>query len=242
MSTATLPPIDPSPVPTSSVPAARAEIVVQDQLIIPSWVNDLESFRSWIRSDTFSCNGWVSYLNGEIWVDLSMEELFTHNQVKSAYSYSIMHLLAIDPVGLFVADRMLLTNAGANLSSEPDGSFYFWETFQSGRLQLVAGADGFTEMSGTPDMVLEVVSKYSIRKDTVLLRELYWKAGIPEFWLVDARGAEPRFEILRHTERDYVAVEPADGWVTSSVFQRRFQIVKQTNPLGQPQFVVEVKT
>jgi hypothetical protein len=29
-------------------------------------------------------------------------------------------------------------------------------------------------------MVLEVVSKYSVYKDTVLLPDLYWKAGIPE--------------------------------------------------------------
>jgi hypothetical protein len=32
------------------------------------------------------------------------------------------------------------------------------------------------------------VSPSSVQKDTVVLRELYWKAGIPEYWL--SRSAE----------------------------------------------------
>lgn len=229
---------------TATVPlpdVVRAKIVIQGELDVPHWVHDLESFRTWVRADDFVCNGWVSYLNGEIWVDLSMEELFTHNQVKTAYAYAIMHLLKDWPKGIFVGDRMLLTNVAANLGSEPDGLFAFWDTLQSGRLSTIAGAEGFTELSGSADMVLEVVSKYSVRKDTVLLRDLYYKANIPEFWLVDARGSEPRFDILRHTEQGYIAVEPAGGWLMSPIFQREFQLVKGANPLGNPQFVVNVK-
>jgi Uma2 family endonuclease len=37
-------------------------------------------------------------------------------------------------------------------------------------------------------MVLEVVSASSVEPDTQTLRELYWAAGIKEYWLVDARG------------------------------------------------------
>ena len=106
---------------------------------------------------------------------------------------------------------------------------------------MIAGAEGFTELSGSGDMVLEVVSKYSVRKDTVLLRDLYHKAGFTEFWLVDARGAEPHFEILRHAEKAYTPVDPVEGWSHSSVFERGFRLVKQINPLGQPQFLVEVQ-
>ena len=64
---------------------------------------------------------------------------------------------------------------------------------------------GFKEFEGTPDMVLEVVSATSVRKDTEILRDLYWRAGIQEYWLVDARGDEPLFSILRHTARGYAA-------------------------------------
>jgi Uma2 family endonuclease len=219
----------------------RADVFVTEGINVPGWIVDLDTYRQWAISEDYPCSGWVAFLNGTIFVDPHMEELFTHNQVKGAYAYAIMSALGPSPNGIFVHDSMLFTNPAANLSTEPDGLFFFWTSIQSNRLCMIEGADGFIELVGSADMVLEVVSKYSIRKDTVILRDLYHKAGIAEYWLVDARGSEPRFEILRHTEKDYVAVEAVDGWLTSSVFQRQFQIVKQTNPLGQPQFIVNHK-
>ena len=218
----------------------RADVFVAD-VHVPGWIVDLASYRRWVMSEEYPKSGWVSFLGGAIFVDPTMKELFTHNQVKGAYAYAIMSVLGPTPSGMYVHDRMFLTNQAANLSTEPDGLFFFWTTIQSNRLRMIEGADGYTELTGTPDMTLEIVSKYSVRKDTVVLRELYWKAEVPEFWLVDARGDEPRFEILRRAENDYVAVEPVDGWLPSAVFGRQFRIVKQTNPLGKPQFVVEYK-
>ncbi len=217
----------------------RADVLVADGIRVPGWVVDLETYREWARSEDYPQSAWVSFLDGAIFVDPNMEELFTHNQVKGAYVYAIMSTLGPTPNGLYVHDRMLLTNQAANLSTEPDGLFFNWAAIQTGRLCVIDGADGYTELAGSPDMVLEIVSKHSVRKDTVVMRELYWKADIPEFWLVDARGAEPSFQILRHAEHDYVAVEAVHGWLPSAIFGRQFRIVKQTNPLGQPQFTVE---
>lgn len=50
-------------------------------------------------------------------------------------------------------------------------------------------------------MVLEVVSTSSVQKDYRLLRRAYWEADIREYWLVDARKAPVKFEILRHGAR-----------------------------------------
>jgi Uma2 family endonuclease len=86
--------------------------------------------------------------------------------------------------------------------------------------------------------VLEVVSKTSVRKDTVLLRELYHKAGIPEYWLVDVREGVMLFEILQWTPEGYVAVPAVDGWIASRVFGKKFQLQKKSDPLGHPQFLV----
>lgn len=229
------------PAPPPNPPAMRGNVLVQDKIAIPGWVCDLASYRQWAHSDDYPHSGWVSYLNGDIFVDPDREELYTHNQVKGAYAYAIMSVLGPTPNGMYVHDRMLLTNSDANLSTEPDGLFFFWTTAKENRLRIIKGTNGFIELSGTPDMTLEVVSKHSVPKDTVKLRELYWKAGVGEYWLVDARGDEPKFEILRRTEKDYVPVELSEGWLTSSIFQRRFQIVKQSNPLGQPQFLVNVQ-
>ena len=59
-------------------------------------------------------------------------------------------------------------------------------------------------------MVLEVVSPTSVRKDVDLL-DLYRQASIPEYWLVDPRGDEPRFTLYAHTPAGYRAVrKPAN--------------------------------
>jgi Uma2 family endonuclease len=98
------------------------------------------------------------------------------------------------------------------------------------------------ELDGTPDMVVEIVSPSSIRKDTQLLRELYRQGGIPEYWLVDARAEPLRIEILRHGSADYESALTPDGWSLSRVFGREFRLIRETDPLGQPQFALNART
>jgi Uma2 family endonuclease len=241
MQTATI--AAPSGAPTLPAEGAnRSEVIVDASIIIPAWVNELGSFRQWAHSKDYPQKGWIAYLNGRIWVDTSMEEFLTHNQVKFGFSLTIGNVLLAAPNGRFVADRMLLTNAAANLSTEPDGCYFRWATMQSGLIRLVAGKDeGYMELEGTPDMILEIVSKTSERKDKEVLRELYWNAGIAEYWLVDARPDPAEFDILRHTEKGYVATPAEDGWLNSDVLGRQFRLVRKTDPLGHPQFVVEVR-
>jgi Uma2 family endonuclease len=144
-------------------------------------------------------------------------------------------------LGRYMTDRMLLTNTEANLNAEPDGLFFTWEALRSGRLRFVQReGQGIMELEGTPDQVLEIVSKSSVRKDTVLLRDLYFKAGIPEYWLVDVRDGVMSFEILQRTPEGYVAVPAVDGWLASKVFGKKFQLQKKSDPLGHVQFVVAV--
>src|SRR6516165_6168127 len=154
-------------------------IVIADQVRIPSWVSDLESFRRWSRSDDYPERGWVSFLDGEIWVDMSMEQLFTHNRVKTEFTVVLGGLLKHEELGYYFSDRVLLTNESANLSTEPDGTFCSFRAIQDKRIFLVEGLEeGHVEIEGAPDMVLEVVSRYSVRKDTKILRNLYWRTGI----------------------------------------------------------------
>jgi Uma2 family endonuclease len=90
-------------------------------------------------------------------------------------------------------------------------------------------------------MVLEIVSTSSVTKDPVRLRDLYWRAGVTEYWLVDARSETPRFEILRHTMAGFVAVEPQDGWLASAVFGRAFKLTRQADPLGHALYILETR-
>ena len=111
---------------------------------------------------------------------------------------------------------------------------------RTGRLQLVPGKrEGYMELEGTPDMALEILSETSERKDWLLLRDLYWKAGIAEYWLVDARNEPAQFDILRHGPTGYDPTPAVDGWMRSDVLGREFRLIRQTDPLGHPQFVVD---
>jgi Uma2 family endonuclease len=115
--------------------------------------------------------------------------------------------------------------------------FFSFEALKCGKIRLVAGAEeGYVELEGSPDMVLEVISEGSVKKDKETLRDLYWRSGVLEFWLVDARGKEPLFDILVHTPDGYAATEPEDGWLFSKVFGRRFQLTVEKTALGLPSF------
>ena len=214
------------------------EVTVQ----VPEWVHDLRSFRRWVHSDESPETRLICFLDGEVWVDMSREQLFSRNQTKHEFSCVLGPLTKSDRLGRFFPDGVLVTNVAANLSAQPDGTFVARRSLQSGKVQLVEGADeGFVELEGTPDMVLEVVSASSVTKDTVTLMELYWRAGIPEYWLVDARGDRLSFEIYRHTPEGYVAARRQGGWVRSRVFGKSFRLTRRKDELGNPEFTLSVR-
>ncbi len=238
----TLPPSLPPMVP--SVPTlGTTQVSVESRILIPGGIDSLAAYRRWAQSDSYPESGWVSYLNGTIWVDPSMEEFISHNRIKQAFNGMFYNLLILDASGCWVPDRMLLVNVAANLASEPDGMFYFWETMKSKRLIMVPGVkSGYMELEGTPDAVLEIISNSSVSKDRRDLRELYWKAEIPEYWLVDARKEDIRFDILRHGKDGYEESLLEDGWVRSNLLQRWFRIERTVDPVGIAQFVVHMKS
>ena len=100
---------------------------------------------------------------------------------------------------------------------------------------------GFLELEGSPDMTLEIISASSIKKDTETLRELYHRAGVREYWLVDARAEPIQFDILKHTPSGYVATRKQKGWVKSAVFGKSFLLTQELDARGRPKFVLSVR-
>ena len=88
-------------------------------------------------------------------------------------------------------------------------------------------------------MVLEVVSRSSVQKDTVTLKRAYWEAGAREYWLVDARKEPLRFDLFRRGRSGFAAARRRDGWATSDVFGRSFRLVQTNNVAGHPEFRLE---
>ena len=176
-------------------------LIVDDVSIsIPSWVVDHASFRQWFYLPEFPQEGRVSFLNGEVILDMSQEQIFSHVRMKTEIARVLANLAKRKLNGVYFGDGLLISHLGAEVSNNPDGVFVANASFEKEAVHLVDGAkQGFIELEGSPDMVLEVVSDSSVRKDYELLREAYWKAGIREYWLVDARGE--RLELDRKSTR-----------------------------------------
>jgi Uma2 family endonuclease len=112
----------------------------------------------------------------------------------------------------------------------------------SGRIRLIEGKDdGFVELEGSPDMVLEVVSDSSEHKDLVVLHQQYWEAHVKEYWVVNARREALDFTIYRRGPKNFVAVRWQNGWLKSGVFGRSFRLARQNDALGNPQFRLEMR-
>jgi len=230
--------------PTASLKTGAVYSVVGDvhSFHIPGWIDDLNAFRRWIQSDDVPEKLRAWYFPGEVWVDMSTEQFFSHNQVKQEYSQVLGPLAKRGRLGRYSPDGMRLTNPTADFSAVPDGVFISEESFRLNRVRLVPGRKGgFVELEGTPDMALEIISDSSTTKDDVRLRELYFNAGIPEYWLVDARGDEIRFEILRRASKGYKAVRKQAGWIKSTVFGKSFQLTRQDDALGHPEYTLAVR-
>lgn len=96
----------------AAVPTAQARlpIVIGDRFRIPGWVVDHASYRRWARSDQYPESGWFSYLNGEIWVDLSLEQVFSHNLVKTKFTMVLGTLVEDNRLGwsrLFFHEKVI---------------------------------------------------------------------------------------------------------------------------------------
>jgi Uma2 family endonuclease len=212
------------------------------QVSVPTWVVDLESFRRWADDEDFPEDGRIWYLKGEVWIDMSKEQIFTHVLAKTEITIVLGNLVKTAGLGLFLADGALLSNLAADISGKPDAMFIAQATLQSDRVHFVEGwEEGHVELEGTPDMVLEVVSRGSVRKDTVDLRQAYWEAGIREYWLVDARQEPVRFDILRRTAKGYAATRKQDSWLKSVVFGKSFQFTQRVNALGHPEYTLAIR-
>jgi Uma2 family endonuclease len=223
----------------------KAMVTVQNELgqvSIPDWVVDLESFRRWADADDFPETGHIWFLKGEVWVDMTMEQVFTHLHLKEQFYIVLGYLTESEDRGLFLPDGLRLSNVPADISVNPDGTFVSYESIDAKRAVLVEGMEeGYLELEGSADMVLEVVSRSSVRKDYVILRKAYWEAGIREYWLVDARKEPLSFSILRHTANGYKAARKQDGWIKSAVFGKWFRLSQTQDRHGNPKYTLEVR-
>lgn len=211
---------------------------------IPASAATLDGFRAWATSDDFPQRGRISFFEQEILVDMSPEEMETHSKVKLEITTVLYRLIQKLKIGDFHIDRTLVTNRAAELSTEPDGAISLWASRKSGKVRRVATKDHpaeYVELQGTPDWVLEVVSRSSVRKDTQKLRRSYFRAGIPEYWLVNALGETIDFQILVRNSTAYAQAPRKGGWVLSPLFDRWFRLERRQNDMDDWDYRLRMK-
>jgi len=98
---------------TSKPPVAlRAETICVGEMgrtvRVPPGIVDLASFHRWAESEHFPESGRIMYLKGRVWVDLTMEQLFTHNRVKTRYTSVLDELVESIDLGFYFSDGVLL--------------------------------------------------------------------------------------------------------------------------------------
>jgi Uma2 family endonuclease len=220
---------------------AMASVIFADQLEIPFEVQDLAAFRRWALSDDFPERGRIDFIDGSIEVRMSPEDYLTHGLPKSEIARVLSSLVKQKKLGHILTDCTRISSPAADLSVEPDIVFISYTSLKSGLARLVPVASGepghYREVEGACDVAVEIVSSSSEVKDTKRLPVAYFKAGVREFWLVDARGKKLMFQIHRRGKSGFVPVKPdTRGYQVSSVFDQRFRLKRSTDEQGYPAF------
>jgi Uma2 family endonuclease len=213
-------------------------------LVIPAEAHTMAGFREWASADDFPERVRVTFLQGEIIVDMSNEDMEDHVNPKGEITSVLTVLCKNLKIGKVYPDGLLLTNPDAGISNNPDALFFSYSALEDRRVRPVpkkGREQKYRELEGTPDWVLEIVSDSSVKKDLVRLREAYHKAGIPEYWLVDARGDELSFQILLRRKDRYVAAANRDGWQRSKVFNRSFRLERVLDDYGLWDYTLHVR-
>jgi Uma2 family endonuclease len=214
-----------------------------DQVDMPAWVVDFESFRRWMHSAAFPDEGKICFINGKVWVDPLMEARLSHNRVRTEVSRVLANLMIETGFGELLSDGMRYSHLETELSTEPDGMIVSKESRRAGRVRFVSGEKGHqTEVVGSPDVVIEIVSPSSEAKDTEWAMSTYHDAGIPEYWVIDARDKDDiRFDIYKRGKKEYTATRKSGGWVKSAVLGKSFRLTQTEDEDGEPVFTLEVR-
>ena len=198
-------------------------------LRIPKTLTD---FRRWALSDEVPEKLPLAFINGEVYIDMSKDDIGTHSLVKTECGRGLANLNDETEFGHVFINGVLVTNEAAKVSNNPDLVAVSFKALKAGRVHYVQRNGRIVEIEGAPDMVMEIVSDSSVVKDMEDLRDAYHRAGIREYWLVDARGEEILFEILHWRKSGYRAASASDGWQKSRVWNQLFQLTRKPDRAG----------
>lgn len=223
---------------------AEPALLLEEDVLIPAGIFELARFREWSLGVSFPEHGRIDYLDGQVEVDLSPEDVHLHGTVKTAIA-GILYSLVVQPqLGIVLVDRTRVVSPQAGLSVEPDLMVALHGSFTAGKIREVPSGRkvGRTpELEGAPDLVVEVLSDSSEKKDRERLPPLYARAGVSELWLVDVRKRDRiDFEVQVLGPEGYALQRPdVDGWAFSPVLGLEVRLLRSTGPRGLPHYELQ---
>lgn len=209
---------------------------------VPTGAHTLSGFRAWIGSlPDAGPRPRATFCSGGVHVDMSPQDDDSHAPVVAEINRVLGTLAVEDELGMYFAPPSWFTHAAAGVSTEPDGFLVRFRSFKDGRVKV--NPRRRSELLGAPDMVVEVVRGSSARKDLIDLVHDYARAGVREYWLVDARGEELDFRILVLAGRRFRAARrQRGGWLRSSTLARQFRLRRITNLAGLADYRLDVRS
>ena len=185
----------------------------------------------------------IGYINGQVWAEVMAERALVHNRIKTAIAETVGPIIRQADLGIYFGDGMLFTSKKAKFTTYPDGMYISNESMDLKKATLTGAKAGQrdTQLLGSPDLVIEVISDYSEDKDTEWLMAGYWNAGVGEYWLVDARSEPLRFSILKRMKKEFTPVPETGGWIESPTLKREFRFVPGKVKFGHPTYYLEVR-
>ena len=226
--------------------STTGSVIFEDRVTVPLGLRSLDEFRRWALSDAFPEEGRIDYIDGQIEVDMSPEELFCHGTLKTELVRALGTLVKASSKGYVFTDSTRVSSPSGQLSVEPDIVYVSRDSIAQGRAKWVPKASKeagrFVEIEGAPDLVVEIVSDSSARKNTRRLPSAYFAAGVSELWLLDARRETMSFELYARGETAFVHVERyADGFGESKVFGKHFRLNRMRDEDGLWSFDLQVR-
>jgi Uma2 family endonuclease len=223
--------------------ARERAIDFEESFAIPPDASTFGGFERWAASAAFPETGRIDFLAGDVEVEMSPEDLHTHGIVKGAIHAALHTLFADLELGEVFTDSTRVTSSAAGLSTEPDVVAVFWSSLREGRARYLSSGsdpDRLTKIEGAPDLIVEVVSDSSVTKDYRLLPPLYARAGVPELWIADARGAGPLLRAFTLGAGSYREIATdAEGWFQSPRLGLFFRLTRKLTPLATWRYVLE---
>jgi hypothetical protein len=105
--------------------------------------------------------------------------------------------------------------------------------YVAGRIEVDTSPEDFFCHGTLKTEIVEIVSDHSVQKDRQRLPEAYFRAGVAEFWLADARGQTLVFRIHRRGESGFETVKPdSEGFRPSAVLACSYRLEGRRDTQG----------